>query len=112
MAKVVKSTREVLDIDEELKKVKNTTSNSKIEEKKENKNKKKNDKKSKKQKSSKEKKGIFKFFHDVNSEVAKVKWPTKKDMIKYSVATISFVLFFGIYFSIINLIVAAIKMWV
>ncbi len=110
MAKVVKSTREVLDIDEELKKVKKTTP--KVEEKKEPKEKKKSDTKSKKNKSSKEKKGIFKFFNNVNSEVSKVKWPSKKEMIKYSVATISFVLFFGIYFSLINLIVAAIKMWV
>lgn len=110
MAKVVKSTREILDIDEELNRVKKTTA--KVEEKKESNEKKKNGKKNKKAKSSKGRKGILKFFHNVGSEVSKVKWPSKKDMVKYSVATISFVLFFGIYFSLINLIVAAIKMWV
>lgn len=112
MAKVVKSTREVLDIDEELKKVKKTKSKDEEGKKEPKEKKKKEDKKIKRNKSSKEKKGLFKFFYNVNTEVSKVKWPNKKDMVKYSVATISFVLFFGIYFSLINLIVAAIKMWV
>ncbi len=108
MAKVVKSTREVLDIDEELKKVKKVKQDDGS--KKKDANKKKGKVKSKKP--SKGKKGLFKFFHNVSVEMSKVKWPNKKDMLKYSVATISFVLFFGIYFSIINLIVAAVKMWV
>ena len=110
MAKVVKSTREVLDIDEELKKAKKTKETNEVKKKESSNDKKKKD--SKKSKPAKQKKGLFKFFHNVSVEVSKVKWPNKKDMIKYSVATISFVLFFGIYFSIINLIVAAVKMWV
>ena len=104
MAKIVKSTREVLDIDEELKKVKKTKKTDKVLTK--------ETKKNKSIKVLKEKKGILGFVHNVMSEVSKVKWPTKKEMIKYSIATISFVLFFGIYFSVINLIVAAVKMWV
>ena len=103
MAKIVKSTREVLDIDEELKKVKKIKQNG---------DSKKDNVKRNSKKSLKEKKGLFRFFHNVSVEMSKVKWPNKKDMIKYSAATISFVLFFGIYFSIINLIVAAVKMWV
>lgn len=52
------------------------------------------------------------FFHEVKKEVSLVRWPNRKEMVKYSVATITFVLFFSIFFYLIDLIVAAIKMWV
>ena len=61
---------------------------------KENTNKKKNVKKSKKA----VKELSFK------SEFKKIKWPSKKDMIKYSIATIAFVIFFAIFFYLIELI--------
>ena len=35
-------------------------------------------------------KKIKEFFHEVKKEISKVKWPTKKDMVKYSIATIVF----------------------
>jgi preprotein translocase subunit SecE len=38
-------------------------------------------------------KRTFDDFQEVKKEVSKVKWPSKKDMIKYSVATISFIVF-------------------
>lgn len=43
-------------------------------------------------------KGILKFFGEVKKEFLKVKWPSKKDMVKYSVATVSFVIFFAAFF--------------
>ncbi len=43
------------------------------------------------------------------SEFKKIKWPTKKDMIKYSIATIVFVIFFAIFFYLIELLMAFIK---
>ncbi len=54
-------------------------------------------------------KKIKKFFSEVKSELKKVKWPNKKDMIKYSAATICFVIFFAVFFYLIDLGVAFIK---
>lgn len=54
-------------------------------------------------------KKITKFFSEVKKELGKVKWPTKKDMVKYSIATICFVIFFAVFFYLIDLGVALIK---
>ncbi len=54
-------------------------------------------------------KKIIKFFSEVKKELGKVKWPTKKDMVKYSIATICFVIFFAVFFYLIDLGVAFIK---
>ncbi len=45
----------------------------------------------------------------IKKEMAKVHFPNKKEMVKYSIATISFVIFFGIYFYLIQLAMAFIK---
>lgn len=49
------------------------------------------------------------LFVQIKKEMSKVHFPNKTDMIKYSVATISFVIFFGIYFYLIQLAMAFIK---
>ncbi len=59
-------------------------------------------------------KGVFmkkikNFFKDVKKEVSKVKWPTKKDMFKYSLTVILFIVFFALFFSAIDVVVALIK---
>ena len=54
-------------------------------------------------------KKIKKFFSEVKKELNKVKWPNRKDMVKYSIATISFVIFFAGFFYLIDLAVALIK---
>ena len=64
---------------------------------------KKETKKEKKPKKEKKKrvnifKAIFNFFKGVKDEMAKVVWPNKRNMIKYSIATIIFILVFAIYF--------------
>lgn len=38
------------------------------------------------------------YFDEVKAETKKVIWPSKKDMLKYSIAVIIFVLIFGLYF--------------
>ena len=43
-------------------------------------------------------KKIKNFFKDVKKEVSKVKWPTKKDMFKYSLTVILFIVFFALFF--------------
>ena len=67
----------------------------------------------KKETKKEEKKGLFTkfriFCHGVASEFKKVHWPNKKDMIKYSIATIVFVIFCGLFFYAIDVIFALIK---
>ena len=53
-------------------------------------------------------KKIKKFFSEVRKELGKVKWPTKKDMVKYSIATICFVVFFAAFFYLIGVLVGII----
>lgn len=49
------------------------------------------------------------LFVEIKKEMQKVHFPSKKDMVKYSVATITFVIFFGVYFCLIQLAMAFIK---
>ena len=62
--------------------------------------------KGKKTKDSKKQDNLFK---QIKKEMQKVHFPTKKDMVKYSIATIVFVVFFAVYFYAIELIMAFIK---
>ena len=55
---------------------------------------------------------IKNFLHDVKLEMKKVKWPTKKDMVKYTSATISFIILFGAFFVLTDLIIAGLKVLV
>ncbi|MBQ2639582.1 MAG: preprotein translocase subunit SecE [Bacilli bacterium] len=49
------------------------------------------------------------FCHGVKSEFKKVHWPSKKDMIKYSFATIIFIIFCALFFYLINILFALIQ---
>ncbi len=53
-----------------------------------------------------EKKGYIK---EVKSEMKKVKWPTKKEMIKYTISTLVFVIAFALYFFGIESLFAFVK---
>ena len=44
------------------------------------------------------------FFKGVISEIKKVRWPNKKEMVKYSIATFCFVIFFALYFGLIEVV--------
>lgn len=67
----------------------------------------KNTKKIKKEKVKKEL-----FLTGVKKEMGKVRWPLKKEMIKYSIATLSFIIFFGLFFTLGDLIIAGFKVLV
>ena len=41
---------------------------------------------------------LGKYFRGVFKEIGRIRWTNGKDLIKYSIATVIFVLFFGIYF--------------
>ena len=49
------------------------------------------------------------FFNGVKDETSKVHWTTKKDMVRYSVATITFIIFFALFFYLINVIFALVQ---
>lgn len=50
------------------------------------------------------------FIKSIIKEMKLVRFPNKKEMIKYSIATIVFVIFFGLLFYAVELIVAWLKM--
>ena len=62
---------------------------------------------------SSEKKGIFTkfriFCHGVKSEFQKVHWPTRENMVKYSIATIFFIVFCAAFFYLIDVVFAFIQ---
>ena len=55
-------------------------------------------------------KKIARFLVGVKSELKKVRWLSKKEMIQYSVATLAFILVFSVFFGGLDLILAGIKM--
>ena len=90
----------------------NTASIKKSKEKKEVKKVNKNTGK-KKEKKPEQKKSLFVrfriFCHGVKSEFDKVHWPSKENMVKYSIATIIFVIFLAAFFYFIDVIFALIQ---
>ena len=55
-------------------------------------------------------KKLAKFLVGVKSELKKVRWLSKKEMIENSLATIAFILIFSVFFGGLDLILAGIKM--
>ena len=74
---------------------------------------KKDKKKATKKKVKEEKKNLwvkFRIFcHGVKSEFLKVHWPGKKDMVRYSIASIFFIIFCSLFFYLINVIFALVQ---
>ena len=54
-------------------------------------------------------KKVAKFFMGVKKEMARVRWPKRKEMLTYSIATISFIIFFAIFYSVMDFVLAGIK---
>ena len=69
--------------------------------------------KAKDKKNKEEKKNLWVRFriylHGIRTEFEKVHWTPKKDMIRYSIATIVFIIFFSVFFYVINLLFALIQ---
>ncbi|MCM1370629.1 MAG: preprotein translocase subunit SecE [Clostridium sp.] len=61
-------------------------------------------------KSPREKKHDKHFLKDVKNEMKKVRWPLKKEMITYSVATILMIIIFALFFLACHLIITGIRM--
>ncbi|HHW69111.1 MAG TPA: preprotein translocase subunit SecE [Tenericutes bacterium] len=57
-------------------------------------------------------KKIIGFLNGVEKELGKVRWPNKKEMITYSIATLTFIFIFAAFFTMTDIILAGIKMLV
>ena len=61
----------------------------------------------------KKKENIFKkigeYFKGVGKEVKRIRWTAGKDLLKYSLCTLGFVVFFGIYFYAIDWIALLVR---
>lgn len=55
-------------------------------------------------------KALARFMVGVKKEAGKVRWPSKKEMIKYSIATLVVVVVFGVFFSALDFALTGIKM--
>ena len=49
------------------------------------------------------------FFKEVKKELKKVSWPSKKNMVKFSITTICFIVIFSLFFFGLDSIFAFIK---
>ena len=67
---------------------------------------KKGTKKVKKQKETKRKEG---FFKGIKVELKKVTWPSKKDILKYSVATLVFCIVVMVFFQLLDFGLSIVK---
>jgi preprotein translocase SecE subunit len=51
------------------------------------------------------------FMGDVVEELKLVRWPSKMEVVKYSIATLVFVGFFALFFTLIDVLFALVKGW-
>ena len=49
------------------------------------------------------------FFKGIRKELKLVKWPTAKEIVKYTIATIIFCIIFAAFFIALNVIMAYVK---
>ena len=53
-------------------------------------------------------KAIARFFVNVKKEMKKVRWPHRKEMVKFSIATLVIVCFFMVFFSFSDTVISMI----
>jgi preprotein translocase subunit SecE len=49
------------------------------------------------------------FFYGVKKEIERVRWPNRKNMVKYSTAVLTLCVFLGVFFYVVNMIVVLLK---
>ena len=54
-------------------------------------------------------KKIKEYFQGVGKEISRIRWTSVKDLVKYSAATLVFMVFFGLFFYAIDLLVALLR---
>ena len=64
-------------------------------------------------KSKKKKNGLFNsianFFRGVKAETKKITWPSKKNLVKFSIATLVFMLFICVFFVATDVLIALVE---
>ena len=53
--------------------------------------------------------GIKKYFNGVKKEIGRIRWTSGKELVKYSITTITFMIFLGVYFYAIDMLVSLIR---
>ncbi|SOC39182.1 preprotein translocase subunit SecE [Ureibacillus acetophenoni] len=51
------------------------------------------------------------FFHNVMSEMRKTSWPKGKELTKYTVVVVSTVIFFALFFMLVDLGISSLVRW-
>ena len=54
-------------------------------------------------------KAIARFFVNVKKEMKKVRWPKKKEMVKYSIDTIVIVCYLMTYFTLSDVVISLVE---
>ena len=54
-------------------------------------------------------KKIREYFQGVGKEISRIRWTNFKDLVKYSTATLAFMVFFSVFFYAIDLLVALLR---
>ncbi len=57
-------------------------------------------------------KSITRYFKGVKKEIGRIRWTTPKDLFKYSLTTVTFMLFLGAYFYVIEELIALFRRFV
>lgn len=52
---------------------------------------------------------IGKYFKGVKKEISRIRWTTGKELLKYSLTTVAFMLVLGVYFYAIDLLVSLLR---
>ena len=52
---------------------------------------------------------MIEYFKGVKKEISRIRWTSKKELLKYSVSTVVFMLFFGLFFYAIDLLVVLLR---
>ena len=52
---------------------------------------------------------MVEYVKGVKKERSRIKWTSKKDLLKYAISTIAFMIFFGVFFYLIDLLVAVLR---
>ena len=52
---------------------------------------------------------MIEYFKGVKKEISRIRWTSKKELVKYYASTIAFMIFFGVFFYAIDLLVALLR---
>lgn len=53
--------------------------------------------------------GISKYFKGVKKEIGRIRWTSGKELVKYSVTTVTFMVCLGVYFYAIDMLVSLLR---